>query len=174
MQAISLRSLLWLLFIRDWPWKMLSFAIALMVYFSLRSELSNLRTLAVPIMGDGYVITSVQPQSVYVTLRGTKAELDQLYTPNVLFLVKPSIPAKEMKEPIYKEIIRVSSSHVKQIGRLRVARIEPSFVSVQFERPVKKSDDKPLIPLPSILTIQDSNPSNVQASPVTSGEPHQP
>lgn len=174
MQAISLRSLLWLLFIRDWLWKMLSLAIALMIYFSLRSELSNLRTIAVPIMGDGYVITSVQPQSVYVTLRGTKAELDQLYTPNVLFLVKPSIPAKEMKEPFYKEIIRLSSSHVKQIGRLRVARIEPAFVSVQFERPLKKVDDKPLIPLPAILTIPESNPSNVLATPVTSGDTNRP
>jgi hypothetical protein len=174
MQAISIRSLLWLLFIRDWPWKVLSFAIALMVYFSLRSEISNMRTIAVPIMGDGYVITSAQPQSVYVTLRGTKAELDQLYTPNVLFLVKPSIPAKEMKEPTYKELIRLSSSHVKQIGRLRVARIEPSFVTVQFERPVKKAEDKPLIPLPALLTIQPSTPSNVLATPVTSGTTNQP
>jgi hypothetical protein len=174
MQAISIRSLLWLLFIRDWPWKVISFAIALMVYFSLRSEISNLRTIAVPIMGDGYVITSAQPQSVYVTLRGTKAELDQLYTPNVLFLVKPSIPAKEMKEPVYKEIIHVSSSQVKQIGRLRVARIEPSFVSVQFERPIKKAEDNPLIPLPALLTIQPSTPSNVLATPVTSGNTNQP
>jgi len=174
MQAISIRSLLWLLFVRDWPWKILSFAIALMVYFSLRSEISNMRTIAVPIMGDGYVITSVQPKSAYVTLRGTKAELDQLYTPNVLFLVKPSLPAKEMKEPVYKEIIRLSSSHVKQIGRLRVARIEPSFVSVQFERPIKKTEDAPLIPLPALLTIQNSTPSNVLAAPVTSGDTNHP
>lgn len=50
MQAISVRSLLWLLFIRDWPWKVLSFAIALLVYFSLRSEILNERNsgLATP------------------------------------------------------------------------------------------------------------------------------
>jgi hypothetical protein len=174
MQAISIRSLLWLLFVRDWPWKILSFAIALMVYFSLRSEISNMRTIAVPIMGDGYVITSVKPKSAYVTLRGTKAELDQLYTPNVLFLVKPSITAKEMKEPVYQEIIRLSSSHVKQIGRLRVARIEPSFVNVQFERPIKKTEDTPLIPLPALLTTQNSTPTNVLATPVTSGTTNNP
>jgi hypothetical protein len=174
MQAINLRSLLWLLFIRDWPWKLLSFAIAIMVYFSLRSEISNLRTIAVPVMGDGYVITSAKPSSVYVTLRGTKAELDQLYTPNVLFLVKPSIPAKKMKDPVYKEIIRVSSSQVKQIGSLRVARIEPSFVSVQFERPIVTENPAPQKPLSAIITNQDSKPLEVLAAPVTSGDTNRP
>jgi hypothetical protein len=131
MQTIKVRSILWLLFLRDWPWKLLSMAIAIMIYFSVRSEISYLRTFAVPIMGDvGHVVTSAKPQTVHVTLRGSETELNQLYTPAIYVAVAPI--AKGTNEV---ETIRLKSSALRQIGSLRVVRIEPYFVNVRFERP---------------------------------------
>jgi len=174
MQAISIRSLLWLLFIRDWTWKLFSFAMALMVYFSLRSEISNVRTIAVPLMGDGTTIMSVQPKKVYVTLRGTKDELDQLYAPDVHFLVKPSPPPQKANEAVLKEIIYLKSSNLKQIGRLRIARIEPSSVTVQFERPLTKEDHEDPGSLSSVLTNHTSTAPEALAPPVSSPDPQHP
>jgi hypothetical protein len=132
MQTIKVRSILWLLFLRDWPWKVLSLAIAIMIYFSVRSEISYLRTFAVPIMGDvGCVVTSAKPQTVHVTLRGSETELNQLYTPAIYVAVAPV--SKGTNEI---ETIRLKSSALRQIGSLRVVRIEPNFVNVRFERPI--------------------------------------
>ncbi|MEI6644899.1 MAG: hypothetical protein WCP12_02540 [bacterium] len=136
MQTINVRSLLWLLFLRDWPWKLLSLAIALMIYFSVRSQISNLKTLAVPVMGDGgYVVASDKPLTVHVTLRGSETELSQLYTPAIYVAVAPHEKLGAAKETNKIETIQLKSSAIRQIGRLRVVRIDPSFVNVQFERP---------------------------------------
>lgn len=133
MQTIKVRSILWLLFLRDWPWKVLSFAIAIMIYFSVRAEISYLRTFPVPVMGDvGCVVTSAKPQTVHVTLRGSETELSQLYTPAIYVAVAPS--SKGTNEI---ETIRLKSSALRQIGSLRVVRIEPNFVNVRFERPTR-------------------------------------
>jgi hypothetical protein len=149
MQTINVRSLLWLLFLRDWPWKVLSFAIALMIYFSVRSEISNLKTLAVPVMGDGgCVVTSVKPQTVHVTLRGSETELSQLYTPAIYVAVAPHARQGASKETNKIETIQLKSSALRQIGRLRVVRIDPSFVNVQFERPTR------------VDTLTNQQPSN--------------
>ena len=131
MQTIKVSSVLWLLFIRDWPWKLLSLAIAIMIYFSVRSEISYLRTFDVPVLGDvGCVVTSAKPQTVHVTLRGSETELNQLYTPAIYVAVAPV--AKGTNEI---ETIRLKSSALRQIGSLRVVRIEPYFVNVRFARP---------------------------------------
>ena len=133
MQTIKVRSILWLLFLRDWPWKVLSLGIAIMIYFSVRSEISYLRTFAVPIMGDvGSVVTSAKPQTVHVTLRGSETELNQLYTPAIYVAVAPSAKGTNAIETL-----RLKSSALRQIGSLRVVRIEPNFVNVRFERPAQ-------------------------------------
>ncbi len=138
MQTIKVRSILWLLFLRDWPWKVLAFAIALMIYFSVRSQISNLKTIAVPILGDGgCIVMSAKPDTVHVTLRGSETELNQLYTPAIYMAVTPHAKQDDMKETNRIETIRLKSSALKQIGRLRVVRIDPTFVNVQFERPTR-------------------------------------
>jgi len=138
MQTINVRSLLWLLFLRDWPWKLLSFAIALMIYFSVRSQISNLKTIAVPIMGDGgSVVMSVKPETVHVTLRGSETELSQLYTPAIYIAVTSHAKQGDLKETNKFETVRLKSSALRQIGRLRVVQIDPSFVNVQFEHPTR-------------------------------------
>jgi hypothetical protein len=152
MQTINVRNILWLIFLRDWPWKLLSFAIAVMIYFSVRAEISNLKTLAVPVMGDaGYVVTSSKPQTVHVTLRGSETELSQLYTPSIFVAVSSS--SKETNEI---ETIHLKASALRQIGRLRVVRIDPAFVNVRFEPPPRREPPvAPIIP-PPILTNQPS------------------
>lgn len=138
MQTIKVRSILWLLFLRDWPWKVLAFAIALMIYFSVRSQISNLKTIAVPIMGDGgSVVMNAKPETVHVTLRGSETELNQLYTPAIYMAVTSHAKQDDAKETNRIETIRLKSSALKQIGRLRVVRIDPAFVNVQFERPTR-------------------------------------
>jgi hypothetical protein len=136
MQTINVRSLLWLFFLRDWPWKLFSFAIAFMIYFSVRSEISNLKTIAVPIMGDGgCVVMSAKPETVHVTLRGSGTELSQLFTPAIYIAVTSHEKQGELKETNKFETVRLKSSALRQIGRLRVVRIDPAFVNVQFDRP---------------------------------------
>lgn len=174
MQAINLRSLLWLLFVRDWLWKLLSLAIALMIYYSIRSEISNLRTIAVPIMGDGCVVTSTKPQTVYVTLRGSETELEQLYTPAVYFAVKRSAQPQDDKGALQPETIRLKSSALRQIGGLRVARIEPSFVNVQFERPAPIDTPAPQQASPSVSTNRSSTPPDAVVPAAASVEPKNP
>lgn len=161
MQPINLSSILWLLFIRDWPWKLLSFAIALMIYFSVRSEISELKTIAVPIMGDsGHVVTSARPQTVHVTLRGSATELSRLYLPAIYFAVAPTPKQANGKAPQATEMIRLNSSALRQIGRLRVVRIDPSSVRVQFEQPARLEAPPPRPPpaAPGIPSPLSTNP----------------
>jgi hypothetical protein len=171
MHVINLRTLLWLLFVRNWFWKLLSLAIAILIYYSIRAEISDLRTIAVPILGDGCVVTSTQPQVVYVTLRGSATELEQLYTPAVHFTVKRPSQPRDAKEAIQLETIRLKPSALRQIGRLRVARIEPSLVNVQFECPVPADPLTPPDELDSVSTNNASTPSNAIAPPEVSVEP---
>jgi hypothetical protein len=132
-----------------------------MIYFSVRAEISYLRTFAVPIMGDvGHVVTSAKPQTVHVTLRGSETELNQLYTPAIYVAVAPV--AKGTNEI---ETIRLKSSSLRQIGSLRVVRIEPYFVNVRFERPAQM--DAPLAQPPP------EAPKN-QSPALTNSPPSQP
>ena len=170
MQSINLSSVLWLLFVRDWPWKLLSLAIALMIYFSVRSEISNLKTIAVPIMGDaGYVVTSAKPQTVHVTLRGSVTELSQLYTPAIYFAVSPNSKKAKLADTGEPQVIRLRSSALRQIGRLRVVRIDPSSIRVQFERPPRNDvlPTQPSTPPPSPMPPVLTNPPPVDAEALT-------
>jgi len=129
------------MFVRDWPWKVLSLIIACMLYFSINAQISHLRTLPVPVdvafdsAGTGVVIESVEPRSVQVTLRGSNSAINQLNPENILFDTKPK-RKKNNAAQTDSETVRLSPFQLRNAGgQLRIVKIEPSEVLVRYDVP---------------------------------------
>jgi len=141
MKAINWRDILWLMFIRDWPWKVLSLGIACMIYFSIRAQISHHRTLSVPVdvvfeaAGTGVVIESVEPRNVQVTLRGSYSALNQLNPEIMQFDISPR-RRKNNTAPADTETVKLRPFLLRNANRLRVMDIEPSAVQVRFDVPM--------------------------------------
>jgi len=140
MQTINWREILRLMFVRDWPWKLLSLVIACMLYFSIRAQISHVRPYSVPVDGafdsgdTGVVIESVEPRSVQVKLRGSNSDLNQINPDILLFDISPK-RKKNNAVPADSETVRLRTSQLRNANRLRVVDIEPPEVQVRFDVP---------------------------------------
>ena len=142
MQAINRREILRLMFVRDWPWKVLALVIACMIYFSIRAQISHIRRISVPVdvvlaaTDAGFAIESVEPRSVQVTLRGSQSALNQLNPENMLFEINPK-RKKNDTAPKDSETVKLSPFQLRNVANgLRIVEIEPSKVLVKFDVPM--------------------------------------
>jgi len=143
MQQTNVREILRMMFLNDWPWKILSLIIACMVYFSVRDQISNLRVVSVPVdvvfdaASTDVVIESVEPGTVQVTLRGSRSDLDRLNPANMQFSLKPK--RKKSSAPQDEtETLRLESSLLRNARNVRVVKIEPTEdVLVRFDVPME-------------------------------------
>ena len=141
MQSSNWRTLLKLMFIRNWPWKLLSLALACMIYFPIRAQITHYKVISVPVdivfdaAGTDAVIESVEPRSVQVTLRGSNTALNQLNTETVQFDISPR-RKKSTATQADSETVKLRPFQLRNINRLRVAGIEPSAVLVRFDVPM--------------------------------------
>ena len=141
MQPINWRTLLKLMFLRDWPWKLLSLTLACMIYFPIRAQITHYRVISVPVdvvfdaASTGAVIESVEPRSVQVTLRGSYTALSQLNPETIQFDISPR-RKKSNTAQVDSEIVKLRPYQLMNINRLRVAGIEPSAVLVRFDVPM--------------------------------------
>ncbi|NLG02094.1 MAG: hypothetical protein GX565_18365, partial [Lentisphaerae bacterium] len=73
-----------IMFVKNGYWKLLSLIIAVLIHFSIRSEISHLRVVTIPVETDfdaasmGAAIESVEPRAVQITLRGSYSEVNKL------------------------------------------------------------------------------------------------
>jgi len=132
-------SMLRMMFLRNGYWKLLSLVIAVLIYFSIRSEISHVRVLTIPVETDfettagGAVIESVEPRAVQVTLRGSYSELSQLAVPAVRCVVRP----RQKKNALLDTVeVKIGHSSLRGVRGLRVAKIEPGTVVVKFDVPM--------------------------------------
>ena len=143
MKSTNWREVLKLMFVRDWPWKVLSLVIASLLYFSIRSQISHVRPYAVSVdvvfdaAGTGVAIESIEPRSVQVKLRGSNSGHNQLNPDFMLFEISPK-RKKKNAVPEDLELIKLTAFQLRNSGGLRVVDIEPSAVWVRFDVPMNK------------------------------------
>ncbi len=131
--------LLRMVFLRNGYWKLFSLIIAVLTYFSIRSEISNVRVITIPVDAEidvgttGAVVETVEPRSVQVTLRGSYSEVNQLSVANVRCVVRP----KQRKGDLLDSVaVKIKPSNLLGVRGLRVAKIDPNPVVVRFDVPM--------------------------------------
>jgi hypothetical protein len=126
-------------FLNNGYWKLLSLVIAVLIYFSIRADISHVRVVSVPVETDietgtdGAAIWSIEPRSVQVTLRGSYSDVSQLAASSLRCEVRPK---QKKNMPLDTISIKVSHSNLRGVAGVRVAKIEPSTVVVKFDVPI--------------------------------------
>lgn len=137
--------MLWIksLFVRNGMLKLLSLALALLIYFPIRSQISHVRTLTLPVeieqgegtvdLLDGTVVESIEPQTIRVMVRGSYTEVTRLDEKNIRCQIRP-----RQKKGAWLDSIsfKIRSSNLRGITGVRVVKIEPAEVDVKFDVPM--------------------------------------
>jgi len=130
-----------IVFLKNGYWKLFSLIVAVLVYLAIRSEISHLRVLTVPVeveydpkVTGGGAIESVEPRSVQVTVRGSYSEVNQLVASSMRCVVRP----KQKKGVLTDTVsVKVDPSHLRGTARgLRVTKIDPHIVVVKLDVPM--------------------------------------
>ena len=139
MRTSEALSILRIVFVRNGYWKLLSLVIAVLIYFSIRSEISHVRIITVPVetefesVGLGSAIESSEPRSVQVTLRGSYSEVNQLALPAVRCVVRP----KQKKGALLDTVaVKIGHGNLRGVRGLRVLKVDPNVVVVKFDVPM--------------------------------------
>lgn len=139
MRLSKAASVLRIVFFNNGYWKLFSLAIAVLVYFSIRSDISHLRTLAVPVEVDyeagagAAAVESVEPRSVQVTLRGSYSDVNQVAATSLRCVVRPKQKTSRLRDVVE---MKLGASNLRGIRRVRVTRIEPAVAVVKFDVPM--------------------------------------
>lgn len=139
MQAIDLLPLMRQLFLRNGCWKLLSLAIAILIHFSIRSEISNLRVVTIPVETDfdaaamGVAIESVEPRSVQITMRGSYSEVNKLDSAKMSCVVRPKQKKNSLQDTVS---VKIRNSNLRGVRGVRVVKIEPNMAVVKFDVPM--------------------------------------
>ena len=139
MLASRLLSALRIVFVNNGYWKLLSLVISVLIYFSIRSDISHVRVVSVPVETDietgtdGAAIWSIEPRSVQVTLRGSYSEVSQLAASTLRCVVRPK---QKKSMPLDTVSMKVGHTNLRGAEGVRVAKIEPSVVVIKFDVPM--------------------------------------
>ncbi len=132
-------SFLRMAFLRNGYWKLFSLFIAVLIYFSIRSEISHLRVITIPVDAEidvgttGAVVETIEPRSVQITVRGSYSEVNQLSVANVRCVVRP----KQRKGDLLDSVaVKIKPSNLLGVRGLRVVKIDPNPVMVRFDVPM--------------------------------------
>ena len=128
-----------LAFLNNGYWKLLSLVIAVLVYFSIRAEVSHVRVVSIPVETDfaavagGAAIESVEPRSVQVTLRGSYSGVNQVALSSLQCVVRPRQKKNKLKDTVS---VKLGRTNLRGVSGVRVANIEPGVVVVKFDVPM--------------------------------------
>ena len=117
----------------DLRWKIIALVLAVIVFYAVRSRISDTVTLSVPVEAEkepGLAVLKADPFSVRVTFRGAYADLQQLGMHEMRILLRPKANGTGGSE-----LVRVRAGDVR--GRpvgARVVGIEPDSVLLTFDR----------------------------------------
>ncbi len=126
-------------FVNNGYWKLLSLVIAVLIYFTIRADISHVRMITIPVETEfesgagGAAIESVEPRSLQVTLRGSYSEVSQLVAATVRCVVRPK---QKKNTPVDTVEVKLGNSNLRGVGGVRVAKIEPAVVVVKFDVPM--------------------------------------
>ena len=140
MQDNRALSLLRIVFLNNGYWKLLSLVIAVLIYFTIRSDISHVRVVSVPVetdaetTKDGAAIWSVEPRSVQVTVRGAYSDVSQLAVSTLRCVVRPKQKKKNM--PLDTVSVKIGSSCMRGLQGVRAVKFEPNVVVVKFDVPI--------------------------------------
>jgi len=135
-------SVLKIIFLNNGYWKLLSLVIAVLVYFSIRAEISHVRVVSIPVETEfesvegGAAIESVEPRSVQVTLRGSYSEVNQLALSAVRCVVRPRQKKNKLMDTV---TVKIGHTNLRGVRGVRVAKIEPGMAVVKFDVPMALS-----------------------------------
>ena len=138
MQLNKYKAILHLLFLNNGYWKLLSLVIAVLVYFTIRSDISHMRVVSVPVeltndSADGdAAVWSIEPRSVKVSIRGSYVETSEIADS----ALKCVIRARQKSSSILDTVrIKVRAKHIQGIRDARVVKIDPAYIDVKFDIP---------------------------------------
>ena len=127
-------------FLNNGYWKLLSLVIAVLIYFTIRADISHVRVITIPVETEfesgaagGAAIESVEPRSLQVTLRGSYSEVSQLVASTVRCVVRPK---QKKNTPVDTVEVKLGNANLRGVRGVRVAKIEPSVVVVKFDVPM--------------------------------------
>ncbi|MDD5706092.1 MAG: hypothetical protein PHR35_09210 [Kiritimatiellae bacterium] len=127
---LKIRLLLWLS--ANWLLALISLGVAVVVYFTVRENISytDTRTVAVTVdHEDGLALTAIRPASVRVTFRGSLNELRQLDRRDPRFVLRPP-RAGAAGGTEHKEL---RQRHLRGASGLRIVMIDPPVVEITFD-----------------------------------------
>ncbi|HRR34449.1 MAG TPA: hypothetical protein P5026_10140 [Kiritimatiellia bacterium] len=128
-----------ILFVKNGYWKLLSLIIAVLIHFSIRSEISHLRVVTIPVEADfdsasmGAAIESVEPRAVQITLRGSYSEVNKLDSAQMSCVVKPKQKTSSLLDTV---AVKIRSSNLRGVRGVRVVAIDPNVAVVKFDVPM--------------------------------------
>ncbi|MFZ4395189.1 MAG: hypothetical protein ACOYOU_06120 [Kiritimatiellia bacterium] len=117
----------------DFRWKIAALVMAVVVFYAVRSKISDTVTLSVPVETEkepGLAVLKAEPFSVRVTFRGAYADLQQLGLRELRVLLRPKSSDSEGTE-----LVRIRAGNVRgQPGGARVVGVSPESVMLTFDR----------------------------------------
>jgi hypothetical protein len=126
-------------FLKNGYWKLLSLIIAVLIYFSVRSEISHLRVVTVPVETDfdaagmGAAIESIEPRSVRITLRGSYSEVNKLDDAQMGCVVRLQQRPSSLQDAVP---VKIRASNLRGVRGVRVVAIEPNTAVVKLDVPM--------------------------------------
>ena len=117
----------------DLRWKIVALVLAVIVFYAVRSRISDTVTLSVPVEAEkepGLAVLKAEPFSVRVTFRGAYADLQQLGLREMSILLRPKANSSGGSELVH---IRAGDVRGRPSGA-RVIGIEPESVMLTFDR----------------------------------------
>jgi len=139
MQRDKVLSILRIVFLNNGYWKLLSLVIAVLVYFSIRAEISHVRVISIPVeaefdaAGAGAAIESVEPRSVQVTLRGSYTDVNQLSLSVARCVVRP----RQKKGNLVDSVpVKIRRGNLRGVRGIRVVKVDPNVAVVKFDVPM--------------------------------------
>ena len=90
----------------NWQAKIISFLLAVLVYFILMFSIQNSRTITLPVevvMPDGYVAISIVPKSIDLVIQGTEDQIYMIDVSNITLKLDFSKVDPKMVKKVYNE-----------------------------------------------------------------------
>jgi hypothetical protein len=139
MQLNNFKTVFFILFLNNGYWKLLALVIAIVVYFSISSDISHLKVISVPVevtndsTAGNAVIWSVEPRSVEVRIRGSYNEISEIADNSLTCTLRAKQKSSGFLDTVQ---VKIRSKDIQGVRNTRIVKIEPSTIDVKFDVPV--------------------------------------
>ncbi|MDD2600703.1 MAG: hypothetical protein PHO37_16025 [Kiritimatiellae bacterium] len=131
-------TVLQMLFLNNGYWKLLALVIAILLYFTIRTEISHMRVISVPVEVENdrsvndAAIWSVKPLSVQVRVRGSYTAVNEIDPTKLKCVVRARHKSSSILDTVS---IKVRPNHIQGVRNARIVKIEPTSIDVKFDVP---------------------------------------